>query len=108
MKPEDKRKLIPLIKKENSRFKNLDHIRPGSHPQVFGAVRELGSYNFEQYCHHFTFEAHQKPWRAHLKQQVACIVHLANDCTYGQQNEFGWRLKVESEIFARFTTEVTW
>ena len=108
MKSEQKRKLVRLIEKERIRFHGPEHCRPGCHGQVFSAIRELGRYEFDQYVHNFTHEAHLKPWRAKIKQQVERIVCIAEDCRSARQNEFGWRLKLESEIFARFTTEVTW
>jgi|ERR1700733_8536633 hypothetical protein len=108
MKPEQKRKLIRLIEKERIHFHGPEHCRPGNHAQVFSALHELSRYKFDQYIHNFTYEAHQKPWRAKIKQQVERVVRLAEDCRYARQNEFGWRLKLESEILARFSTEVTW
>ncbi|KAK5447859.1 hypothetical protein LTS15_009358 [Exophiala xenobiotica] len=108
MKTEHKRKLIRLIEKERIHFHGPDHRQPGNHTQVFSALRELGRYTFDQYVHVFTYEAHQKPWRAKIKQQVERVVRLAEDCRYARQNELGWRLKLEFEILARFSTEVTW
>jgi len=65
-------------------------------------------YKFQQYSYRVTHEAHQKPWRAKIKQQVERVVYLAEACYKARQNEIGWRLKLESEIFARFYTEVAW
>ncbi|KIX09366.1 uncharacterized protein Z518_00445 [Rhinocladiella mackenziei CBS 650.93] len=107
MNTEHKRELIRLIEKERIQFHGPDHCRPGNHAPVFSALHKLSRYKFDQYVHNFTYEAHQKPWRAKIKQQVERVVRLAEDCRYARQNEFGWRLKLESEILARFSTEVT-
>lgn len=108
MKPEQKHKLIRLIEKERIHFHGPDHLRPGKHASVFSAVQHISTYKFDQYVFNFAHEAHQKPWRGKIKKQVEHIVRLAEDCRYARQNELGWRLKLESEILARFGTEVTW
>ncbi|KIW18880.1 hypothetical protein PV08_03169 [Exophiala spinifera] len=107
MKPEQKPKLIRLIEKERIHFHGPSECRPGNHAQVFSAIREISSYKFDQYVHNFTYEAHQKPWRAKVKQKVERLVCLVENCRRAGQNEMGWRLKLEPEILARFGTEVT-
>ena len=92
MKTEHRRRLLRLVEKERIQFHSPQDRQPGNHGQVFEAVHQLGGYKFDEYTHNFTYEDHQKPWRATIKRRVERIVRLAEDCRLGQQNEFCWRL----------------
>jgi hypothetical protein len=83
-------------------------ILPSNCRTVFEHLRQLGKTEFEQYRENVSADLLHQPWREQARRRAKRISALAKLCLEGRKNESGWRLSLEPEIMARFSTEVAW
>lgn len=101
------------MKKYNISFEgSIDSVNRSTLPSncrtVFEHVRQLGKTEFELYRENVSADLLRQPWREQARRRAKRISALATRALKGRKNETSWRLDLEPEIMARFTTEVAW
>lgn len=78
----------------------------GPHERMFSDVRDIGRLSCAAYQPQIFLEIGLKPWRLDMKRRAHYIADRAKNCLSSKQNEPGWRMKVEEEVFRRFSIDV--
>jgi hypothetical protein len=98
-----------LIKDYNIHFDGpIDRAKwPPADFRTFNNIQKLGRTEFAEYREIVTIDSEDTPWREQTKRRAERIASLAKIFRDGGKNEAGWGMTLGSEIFARFTIEVT-
>lgn len=81
---------------------------PAAHKTLFQDVQRLGAYKYSDYERTRKERSPHEPWGSDILKRADRVRSIARKCSKEAQNEAGWRLSLEAEIFARFTVEVAW
>lgn len=81
---------------------------PSVHRLTFTKIQHLGQTKHDDFRQRREQRAVNDPRGAHIIRRTARIVAKATRCRSESRNEAGWRLLLESEIFARFDYEISW
>jgi hypothetical protein len=80
------------------------------HREKFAQIYKLGRaiINEDNAAGSGVENASSEPWRLANKKKAHQLMALATQCRVEQQNEYGWRMRVEAKLFERFDIEVAW
>lgn len=76
-----------------------------AHKDDFEAIKQLGESNYASYN---ATSSSDRPWRADIKARAKSLAEKAFAQFSRSLDEAEWRYALESHVFMRFETEVSW
>jgi hypothetical protein len=81
---------------------------PRKHETLFRHINTLGSTSFDAWNEEICARWREMPWKIDTRERAKLLCQQAQRCCDENENERGWRSKLEPIVFRRLEIEVNW